>query len=56
MLGTMLTIVYLMKALNGVKHADRINELLNKLIDSDPMRKGYYKDLCKCHLLLKQSK
>ena len=49
-LGTMLTIVYLMKALDGLKHADRINELINKLIDIDPMRNGYYKDLRKYFL------
>ena len=44
-LGTMVTIVYLMKSLNGLKHTGRINELIEKLIEIDPMRKGYYEDL-----------
>lgn len=42
---TMATIVYLMKALDGLKYAEEIEQLISKLIKIDPMRRGYYKDL-----------
>jgi len=42
---TMLTIVYLMKALDGIKHADAIAGMIDKLMEIDPMRKGYYQHL-----------
>jgi len=42
---TMLTIVYLMHALDTQAFENEINELFTKLITVDPMRKGYFKDL-----------
>lgn len=43
----MLTIVYLMRALNVLKYSKETEELLQKLIEADPMRKGYYAELSK---------
>lgn len=42
---TMATIVYLMKALDGLNYAVEIEHLISKLIKIDPMRRGYYKGL-----------
>ena len=46
-LGTMLTIVYLMRALDGARYMIETEELLVKLVKTDPMRTGYYNDLSK---------
>ena len=43
----MLTIIYLMRALDGMKYVNKTEELLVKLIKTDEKRKGYYKDLSK---------
>ena len=45
--GVMLTVIFLMRALDPVEHKDETYELLNRLIDCDNMRKEYYKDLRK---------
>ena len=47
----MLTIVYLMHAIDGVKYQCEIEELFTKLIEIDSMRKGYYQDLSELSLL-----
>ncbi|XP_057291293.1 geranylgeranyl transferase type-2 subunit alpha-like isoform X4 [Hydractinia symbiolongicarpus] len=43
--GTMLTIIYLMRALGGEGYIKDTEELLTRLIKTDSMRAGYYKDL-----------
>lgn len=42
---TMLTIIYLMRALGGEGYIRETEELLTRLIKTDSMRAGYYKDL-----------
>jgi len=34
-----------MKALDGIKHAEAIAGMIDKLMETDPMRKGYYQHL-----------
>lgn len=43
----MLTIIYLMRALGGEGYIKETEELLTRLIKTDSMRAGYYKDLSK---------
>ena len=38
-----------MKALDAIKHADAITEMIDRLMEIDPMRKGYYQHLRKLH-------
>lgn len=42
---TMLTIIFLMRALDGLKYVKETEDMLEKLIGIDGKRKGYYKDL-----------
>ena len=44
-LGTMLTMVLLMRALDPLKHEQETNLFLEKLVQVDGFRKGYYRDL-----------
>ena len=43
----MLTVIFLMRALDPVKYKDETYDLLSRLMECDAMRKGYYKDLRK---------
>ena len=43
--GTMLTILSLMRTLDSVAHHKAIMNYLSKLVEVDPMRCNYYKDL-----------
>ena len=41
----MLTVVFLMRALDADKHLEETDTLLSKLMECDPMRRQYYMDL-----------
>ena len=45
--GVLLTIVSLMKALDPLEYEEAINEYIDKLQTIDPTRLAYYKDLSK---------
>ena len=45
--GTLLTIVWLMQALDPMQHHCEVLQYIEKLLEVDPMRKQYYRDLSK---------
>ena len=47
--GTMLTMVLLMRALDPLSHEKETELYLEKLSQADCYRRGYYKDLSKYH-------
>ena len=44
-LGVMLTVVFLMRALDPERYSDETESLLKRLVDCDGMRREYYRDL-----------
>ena len=47
--GVMLTMIFLMRALDPEKYIGDTYDLLTRLMDCDGMRKEYYKDLSMNH-------
>ena len=41
----MLTVIFLMRALDPEKYSDETETLLERLVDCDGMRREYYRDL-----------